>query len=125
MNVTTMKRRDFDNLPVHKWDEPLEPFDSLVIIPTYKKHDSGFQIMDFVPCNSKHEPICRIHRGSDVIHIDGLGGYGEWAGNVPKTRPIEAWSIDCLPCGYLRLFCRGRISTGYGLSDFEIFWNPI
>ena len=125
MNVTAMKRRDFDNIPAHKWDESIEPFNSMVIIPTHKRHDSGFQIMDFVPCNSHHEPICRISGGSDVIHIDGIGGLGDWSGNIPKNRPIEAWSIDCLPCGYLRIFCRGLITCGHALSDFEIFFNPI
>ena len=38
-------------------------------------HDSGFRTMDFV-AYSKNEPICLLSGCSDVIHIDGIGGFG-------------------------------------------------
>lgn len=125
MNVTNMKKRDFDNVPLRNYDDPVEPFYSMVIIPTHKRHDSGFEIMDFVFCNKQQEPVCRLSGCSDVIHIDGIGGYGDWRDTIPKSRPIEAWSIDCLPCGYLRLFCQGTITCGHAISDFEVFWNKL
>ena len=44
-------------------------------------------------------------------------------GEIAKNRPIEGWSIDCLPCGYLRIFCNGWIEAGHSVSDFEIFYH--
>ena len=123
MRVKKMKKSDFDAIPVWEpWTENTqpEPFYSMVIIPTHKYHDSGFKIMDFVFCNKDQEPICRLNGGSDVIHIDGIDGKGL---NRKPTDPPEEWSIDCLPCGYLRIFCRGTITCGYPVSDFEIYWK--
>jgi hypothetical protein len=74
------------------------------------------------------EPVVRMSGCSDVINIDGMGGYGQLNlnGELPRFRPIQAWSIDCLPkSGYLRLFCRGQIVVGHDLSSFEIFWKQM
>lgn len=125
MKVTEMHRRDFDNIPTPHFDYISEPFYSLVIIPTNKIHSSGYRIMHFVAVNKRGEPLFRISGGSDVIDIDGIGGLGDLSKpvGIPKIRPIEGWMIDCLPCGYLRIFCRGAIRCGHGLSSFEIFYE--
>lgn len=127
MNIKKMTRDDFKRVPFREhFDSELPPFESLVIIPTDEQHDSGWQCMEFVGVDENMEPVVRMSGCSDVIHIDGIGGYGKWDGDgkLPRSRPIQAWSIDCLPkSGYLRLFCHGQIVVGHDLSSFEIFWK--
>lgn len=128
MNVMRMKKKDFDSVPARKgFSDPVVPFWSLVIIPEKYLHDSGYRCMSFVAVDKKGGPIIRLSGCSDVLEIDGIGGCGNWraGGEIPKTRPIQDWSIDCLPCGYLRIFCKGMITCGADLSGFEIFWNPL
>lgn len=100
-------------------------FTSLVIIPTKHIHDSGFICMDFVGIRDE-KPVCRLSGCSDVIHVDGIGGYGyRWASRgkgVPLEIPISGWSIDCLPRSrYMRMFCNNYILVGEALSSFEIY----
>lgn len=125
MNIKEMTREDFQKVPFReRFNSELPPFESLVIIPTGKEHDSGWQCMEFVGVDENMEPVVRMSGCSDVIHIDGIGGYGQWNGEFPRSRPVQAWSIDCLPkSGYLRLFCHGQIIVGLDLSSFEIFWK--
>jgi len=114
-------RKEFEVLPERKWDEEIGEFDSMIILPTKHIHDSGFRCMDFVAVKGK-EPFCRLSGCSDVIHIDGIGGYGEWKGNVPTVTPPKGWSIDCLKkSGLLRLFSDGKLKAGRALSSFELY----
>jgi len=129
MNVNNMTRKEFDSLPSRKWGENIGKFDSLVILPGRIKdglHDSGYRIMDFVAVKNE-EPICRLSGCSDVIHINGIGGYGKWeSGKLPESIEPVSWSIDCLPkSGLLRLFCRHNLEAGQALSSFELFATTI
>ena len=130
MKVTKMKKEDFEKIPKRKWNEDIGKFNALVIIPTGELHDSGFMCMDFVAIDDNYEPIARLSGYSDVIHLDGIGGYGkqEWRDTVktgiPKMLPIKGWSIDVLPCGYIRIFSRNRNGLScpkMSLSDFELW----
>lgn len=127
MNIREMTREDFHKVPFREYfNSELPPFESIVIIPTDELHDSGWQCMEFVGVDENMEPVVRMSGCSDVIHIDGIGGYGKWADKIPRSRPIQAWSIDCLPkSGYLRLFCHGKIDVGNDLSSFEVFWKQM
>jgi len=127
MNANNMTRKEFDALPERKWGEDIGEFDSLVILPGRAKdmHDSGFRCMDFVAVRQA-EPICRLSGCSDVVHINGIGGYGKnWGckgGGVPKTIEPISWSIDCLAkSGLLQLFCRHKLEAGEALSSFELY----
>lgn len=120
MNIFEMKKNDFKKLRKRDWDEDIGKFQSLVVIPTRRKHDSGFMCMEFVAVKNNGEPICRLGGGSDVVHIGGL------------INAISGWSMDCLPCGYLRLFNKygscEPLTAGLDVSDFELFaekvaWN--
>jgi len=128
MNINEMTRKQFDDLPSRKWDEETKPFRSMVILPGRIKdmHDSGYRCMDFVAVGKDDEPICRLSGCSDVIHIDGIGGYGkDWYkkyGTVPKGMKPRGWNIDCLPkSGLLRIFCANGMTAGLALSSFEIY----
>lgn len=121
MDVMKMKKKDFESLPHRGWDEDIGRFDSLIIVPQEYKHDSGYMCMDFIAVKD-NEPICWLAGGSDVIHIDGIGGYGRYDDEIPVTIVPKGWKIDCLPCGYLRLFANYHYLTcGDALSDFEIW----
>jgi len=119
-----MTRADFEALPFRT----VFDFTELVILPQRRHHDSGYRCMDFVACVNG-EAICRMSGCSDVLHINGIGGFGHWSPyspeGLPKSVPPVAWSIDCLPkSGLLRLFSRHKLSTddaSYALSSFEIF----
>lgn len=131
MNVGEMTRKDFAALPLRDgFDKDIGPFDSLVILPGTRRdmHDSGYRCMDFVACRGA-EPICRLSGCSDVVHIDGIGGFGyQWLkryGRCPTEVPVTSWNIDCLPkSGLLRLFSDSGMRAGSALSSFEVFAEP-
>lgn len=156
-DVNSMTRKEFESLPLREWDEeticnsiiilPAEISEWSVLKHKIQvwlssklkfvkhpeewyisgMHDSGYRCMDFVAVSEKGEPICRLSGCSDVVHIDGIGGFGDrWLekyGTVPKRIPPSGWSIDCLAkSGLLRLFPSTRkIKCGMALSSFEIY----
>lgn len=94
MNIYDMKKEDFEKVPESYSfpDEDCTEFIgascSLVIIPQEHTHDeSGWPRMDYVAVDSHGEPICRFSGGPALLTLNG-----------------EGWDIDCLPCGYLRLY---------------------
>ena len=116
-------KKELESLPNRKWDEEIGEFDSLIILPTSNLHDSGYWCMDFVAVRDT-EPFCKLSGCSDVIHIDGIGGYGKWTPGlgVPTLIPPKGWSIDCLKKSKLiRLFTHGKLTAGRALSSFELY----
>ncbi len=109
-------------LPHREWNEEII-CEGIIILPENLSeglHDSGYRYMDFVAIKDD-KPFCRLAGGADVIHINGIGGYGEWAGSIPKQIDPISWSIDCLPkSGLLRLFCGRPLKCGPALSSFEV-----
>jgi len=122
--IFDMTKEDFAAIPYldtwNNWDELVKDnpsghleFTSVVIIPTMYDgeiaiHDSEWACMDFVLCKDS-VPIGKVGGGSDVLHLDGIGGYGEdhSAGLFSRMVPVKGWTIDCLPkTGYLNLWTR-------------------
>ncbi len=126
VDVNNMTRKELEALPCRAWDEDVGTFDWLVILPTRRKHDSGYRCIDFVAGRGT-SPVCRLSGCSDALHIEGIGGYGDnWPeiyGAVPSLVPPRGWMVDCLPrSGLLRLFCGSHgMKAGPALSSFEIF----
>lgn len=125
-NYKKMTRKEFERLPRRQWNKDIGEFDCLIILPIEDGiHESGYRLMDFVACKG-NKPICRLSGCSDVIHINGIGGYGlNWlakSGAVPNRISPIAWAIDCLPIsGLLRLWCDSTLTCGQALSSFEIW----
>ena len=127
-HINNMTRKEFEALPYRKrFDSDEGPFDSLVILPLRSKHDSGFRCMDFVMCRGD-KAIRRLSGCSDVLNLDGIGGYGyKWyaAGDgVPKLVPPKGWSMDCLPkSGLLRLWADNfyMLKADAALSSFSVY----
>lgn len=121
-----MKKQDFYNLPKRKkWDEDIGEFLSLIILPQKKLHRSGFRLLDFVAVGKNNEPLCRLSGYSDLINLDGIGGFGyRWKENneyAPQLIPPKGWSIDLLPCGLFRIFSDKKLLAGNAISSFELF----
>ena len=130
--ICSMTKEDFANLPrfgdegYDGFDPNKDTFQSMVIIPTGEEHSSGFQCMEFALIGDNGVAICRVGGGSDVVVIDGIGGYGvNGISKAPRLKDgrrvivPHGWSIDCLPCGYLRLFTNG----GCSLRLERPYWN--
>jgi len=131
MDIDKMTRKQFDAVPFRgRFLAPVE-CDCLVVLPcrAANMHASGYRCMDFVAVRKK-KAICRLSGCSDVIHIDGIGGYGEdWLrqyGTVPHMIPVRSWNIDCLAkSGLLRIWCSECVlRAGAALSSFELFARP-
>ena len=126
IDFMTAKKTDFKKLPkIIELPEKEKEFDSLIIIPERYKHDSGYMCMSFAGCKGD-KAVCIMGGGSDVINFDGIGGYGRWyndtGSRTPRNILPKGWSIDCIPCGYLRIFAGTRkITIGSMLSNFEIY----
>lgn len=122
MNAFEMRKEDFEKIEYRKWSDEIT-CSSLVVIPTDSLHDSGWMTMDIVALDEKMNPICRCGGCSDVVNMDGIGGYGlDWERNLTmKKINIHGWSFDCLPCGYIRLWCNTKILIRAGLSNLEIY----
>lgn len=130
--LSEMTRAEFEAVPelsAKQWREHVKDFDSLVILPRRRLHDSGYRCMAFVACKGD-EPIVKLGGGSDVIHIEGIGGYGyNWLARyitVPQLVKPVSWSVDCLKTsGLLRLFAHENlIADGHGFSSFELYSDP-
>lgn len=120
MNVFNMTKEDFDTLPYCTDRKQL--FDTIILIPTEKMHDSGYRCIKFV--GTTREDVYVLGEGSDILHIDGIGGRGDWqeSDQLPELVKPRWWRIDMLPCGYIRLFCGDKIKiSDIALSDSEIW----
>jgi len=160
VNINQMTRRQFNELPRREdWSKEVQ-CDCLIILPAQcdwlgviryhikrllarafrleppreceigHLHDSGYRRMDFVAVKDG-EPVCRLAGGSDMLHIEGIGGLGyRWlekhGGCPPFLVPPAGWSIVCLPkSGLLRMFSRNdNMICGSALSSFQIYALP-
>ena len=107
---------------------PNERVYGIVIVPLDEIHDSGYRCMKFILIGKGGVILGAVGGCSDVIHINGIGGYGDYqtCQESIKTGKIDvaAWSIDCLPeSGCLRLFnCHGSMKLDDFIgSDFEVY----
>lgn len=77
MNIDNMTRRQFEELPLIEEDNV--DVDSIVLLPTKRLHDSGYNYYGVVICN-KHEAIGRceyydifaMQIDTDILRIDCL-----------------------------------------------------
>lgn len=105
---------------------PEERFNGVIIVPTYKKHSSGWRSMKYIFVNGERI-VGALGGGSDVLHINGIGGYGLDFDTSIKTGTVKrvAYKIDCVnKSGCIRLFADHWLTLGdgyHGTSDFMIY----
>lgn len=68
-----MTRTEFLNVPKRKWDEELHGVIGVYVIPSGRKHESGYACMDFVASFQDGRPPVRFGGGCDDVHFDGNG----------------------------------------------------
>lgn len=104
IDVLEATRKQLEELPQRGWSDEVALFDSVIILPSRRKHDSGYACMDFVGCNAG-KAIIRLSGCSDVVHFGG-----------------EGWNIDCLPKSQLLQYFnwKGKIKVGAALSSFFV-----
>lgn len=123
MKPENMSRKDFEKVKSrNRFDSQEIFFDYLVLLPTRRKHESGWRMIEVIGCTFE-KAVCKVAEYSDVIHIEGIGGYGEWNGRIPSKVKPRSWQMDCfLKSGLFRLWVSGcQIKAGLGLSSFEIY----
>lgn len=124
MGAPAWKRKALEALPHRRWDEDIGEIHSLVILPSRRKHESGYRCLDFVAVRDG-VPICRLSGCSDVINLDGIGGYNPRYSRIGTNAVPGAWAIDCLPNGLLQIWnTHGPMVVGPALSTFEVFACP-
>lgn len=91
MNLNATKE-EFLNLG---YKRPEGPFDGFVIIPTGELHDSGYMCMKLA-LTYHYEVVGCVSGYSDVIHLNGIGGYGKIYGDVPQRQDcvLIVWKMD-------------------------------
>ena len=120
-NIKEMTKRELMEL---KNFMPKKNFTGIVIVPMDYKHDSGFQCMKYILLNH-WDIVGVVGGGSDVMHINGIGGYGKEPNY--KTRMVKAHDlrIDCLPKSKcLRLFSDDEMELWdlFCGSDFSFYY---
>lgn len=129
LDFMTATLEEFRNLPFY-W-EPGMTFSRVIIVPQEDIHDSGYSMMSYVLVK-EGEIVGKIGAGADVLHIDGIGGYGEWDSihEIPTMVPVRSWCIDCLPTSKCASLFGGkqimRLGRGFDslsncLSDISIY----
>lgn len=126
MNIYDMTKQDFVDMEI---SPPNGEYNGFVIVPTGDIHDSGYPCMKFVLAN-KHDVVGCVGGYSDVIHLNGIGGYGKYKGDgrdwheavTTKKVGVVPWSIDCMPSGFLHVFTTDPLSIDDIIcSDFNIY----
>ena len=64
------RREELLSVPKRKWDNELHGVDSVYIIPSRRKHDSGWACMDFVAVSDGKSPV-RFGGGCDDVLLNG------------------------------------------------------
>ena len=67
------RREELLSVPKRKWDDVIYGVDVVYIIPSGRKHDSGYACMDFVASfnGNKGKPMVRFGGGCDVVRLNG------------------------------------------------------
>ena len=104
--------------------DPNIEFNEVVLVPTNRVHDSGYRCIKYV-LGFRGKIVAVIGGASDVLHLNGIGGYGLDFEDAIRTQkvPLIDWCIDCLDkSGCLRLFSYHKLKVeGINSSDLSVY----
>ena len=100
-------------------------FNSVILVPTGKVHDSGYGCMRFILLDDGDIVGC-IDKGSDVVYPNGIGNYGlelNRAQIAARLVPHISLRVDCLKRSKCtRLIMSGSYKCdGFPCSDFIFY----
>jgi hypothetical protein len=93
-HFTNMKKADMLKLPVREWDK-VSTYDSVCIIPTRKKHDSGYAIIAIVGLRASEPVEIACLCADDIEWLVGEGVLDIAQLRMDATYPagiIHVWS---------------------------------
>lgn len=104
--VQDMTRAELLAVPSRRsFDYKMRPFDSLVLIPQRRLHDSGYRVFTAVACRWC-VPFCKVTECSDDLNLD------------PRSR---AWRLDFLPkTGFAHVWVDEGMNVSAALSSFHV-----
>lgn len=121
-DIMLMTKKELMNLEnFYKGDK----FNAFVIVPMNYKHDSGYQCMKYILLD-KFDIVGVIGGGSDVIHFNGIGGYGKNPDYVKRLVKAHDIRIDCLSKSKcIRVFSDEymELRDGFCGSDFIFYFK--
>lgn len=98
-----MTKKELLAIPKRKWDEILNGVDGVYVIPSRRKHDSGYACMDFVAEFSDGRPMV------------GFGGYCDDISFIG-----DKFRMDCIyPSGIIHIWRPGTFSITCDLSSIK------
>lgn len=100
-----MTRKELLAVPKRKWDETLENVSCVYVIPSRRKHDSGYACMDFVAETSSGQIGFGLH--CDDVSFEG-----------------KHFRMDCIhPSGIIRIWNRNKFSVSGDVSSISFSEN--
>lgn len=105
-----MTKKELLEIPRRKWDEELHGVCGVYVLPSRRKHDSGWACMDFVAVLDDNRPMIRFGGGCDDVSFYGYG-----------------FAMDCIyPSGIIHIWNRYRtftVSRDLSSIDFKVEWR--
>lgn len=103
-----MNKKELLGLESEKFGNEIPLLDEIYVIPTRRKHDSGYMCMEIIGVN--RNDYKKKLSTSDVIDLDDIFVENRWS-----------LSMDIPECGVIRLFShRGQFKINtYGISTFS------
>ena len=99
----TMTKKELLAIPKRKWYETLNGVSGVYVIPSNRKHDSGYACMDFVAEFPDDRPMVRFGGGCDDVSFVG-----------------KDFRMDCLyPHGIIHIWRHGTFSITHDLSSID------
>lgn len=74
-NGENLTRKQLLSLPERKWNE-IKKYHAVIVVPTGKKHSSGFALMALIGCNGNGEPYEIAAYCDDIQWITEVTRYG-------------------------------------------------
>ena len=96
---------------------------SFIVIPTARKHDSGYNCMEVIAVDENSLPLCKATISSDVINLQNYEqNHRTIKEKVPQNEILFEWRIDCLSKSKLLRFFKGNDGTSIriGCSNMNI-----
>ena len=103
--MSEITKKSLLNIPKRKWNEPLKDIHSVYVIPSGRKHDSGYNCMDFIA--EGPDGLIRFGGGCDDVSFEG-----------------SFFRMDCMyPSGIVHIWNRKGFSISPDVSSISFEEN--